>query len=113
MSFYYVLFYLAALPCKDKLKAERSHMKKHFAAVLFICGLSAPLVPVSMTIAAPIDQEVANSYNDGIVRCANEECARYLYACFRSYSAGPLLEFLNCGSHAARLNDNKAVVPPA
>lgn len=62
-------------------------------------------------MAAPINQEVANVYNDGIVRCANEQCAKYLYACFRTYSSGPLQEFLNCGSQAARLNDNKMVIP--
>lgn len=81
-------------------------MNKLVIAVVFFCGLSAPLLA-----ADSIDQEVANMYNDGIVRCANENCAKYLYACFRSYSAGPLQSFLECGSQAARLNDNKMVVP--
>ncbi len=87
-------------------------MKKCIKAVVFICGMSAaPLAPVSLATAAPIDQEVANMYNDGVVRCENEGCAKYLYACFRSFSGGPLQEFLACGSQAARLNNNKMVVP--
>lgn len=81
-------------------------MKKKVAGLILLCGL-----PASAAFAADIDQEVANMYNDGIVRCSNEECARYLYACFRSFAAGPLQEFLNCGSQAARLNNNKMVVP--
>lgn len=82
-------------------------MKKCLLVVALFCGLSAPAVAT----AAPIDQEVANMYNDGIVRCANEDCAKYLYACFRSFSAGPLQEFIKCGSKAQRLNNNKMVVP--
>ena len=82
-------------------------MKKKVAVLILLCGL-----PASAALAADnIDQEVANMYNDGIVRCSNEQCARYLYACFRSFAAGPLQEFLNCGSQAARLNENKMVVP--
>jgi len=82
-------------------------MKKCLVVVTFICGMFTPMMPS----AAPIDQEVANMYNDGIVRCINEDCAKYLYACFRSYSAGPVQEFLNCGSQAERLNNDKMVVP--
>jgi hypothetical protein len=81
-------------------------MKKLIAALVLLCGLPVPLMATDT-----IDQEVANMYNDGIVRCANESCAKYLYACFRSFSAGPLQPFLDCGSQAARLNDNKMVVP--
>ena len=81
-------------------------MKNLIAAVVLLCGLPAPLVAADL-----IDQEVANVYNDGIVRCGNEDCAKYLYACFRSFSSGPLQSFLDCGSQAARLNDNKMVVP--
>jgi len=90
-------------------KAERIHMKKRIAALVMFCGFTAPLA----TNSATIDQEVANTYNDGIVRCINEDCAKCLYACFRSYSTGPIQDFLTCGSHAARLNDNKMVVPPS
>lgn len=78
--------------------------------MVLVCGLPTSLL-MTAAKAAPIDQEVANTYNDGIVRCVNEDCARYLYACFRSYSTGPLQAFLQCGSKAARLNDNKMVVP--
>jgi len=67
------------------------------------------MTPVA--VAAPIDQEVANMYNDGIVRCGNEACAKYLYACFRSFSSGPIANFVSCGSQATRLNDNKLVIP--
>ena len=81
-------------------------MKKLIATVLLVCGSCAPV-----SMAAPIDQEVANKYNDAIVRCSNESCAKYLYACFRSYSAGPLAQFVSCGTQAARLNDNKVVIP--
>ncbi|MEM7258881.1 MAG: hypothetical protein AAF404_16010 [Pseudomonadota bacterium] len=63
--------------------------------------------------AADINQRVANAYNDGIVRCSNPECARYLYACFRSFSESTLDEFLACGSQASRLNDNEFVVAPS
>lgn len=63
--------------------------------------------------AADINPKVANAYNDGIVRCGNADCARYLYACFRSYSASSLNEFLACGSQASRLNDDEFVVAPS
>jgi len=55
-------------------------------------------------------QDVANAYNDGIVRCSNDDCARYLYACFRTYAQTTLNEFLACGQQASRLNGNQFVV---
>lgn len=81
-------------------------MKKPLYQMLLGC-----LVCMSPSVyPADIDQKVANAYNDGIVRCSNAECARYLYACFRSFSAGSLDEFLACGSQASRLNNNEFVV---
>lgn len=63
--------------------------------------------------AADINTKVANAYNNGIVRCGNADCARYLYACFRAYSSGSLNDFLACGSQASRLNNNEFVVSPS
>ncbi len=60
--------------------------------------------------ATEINLQVANAYNEGVVRCSNSECARYLYACFRSYSSGTIDEFLSCGVQASRLNDDQLVV---
>ena len=57
-----------------------------------------------------ISQAVASAYNEGVVRCGNAECAKYLFACFRSYSGATLEEFLVCGVQAARLNNNQLVV---
>ncbi len=78
---------------------------------LLVSTVLGSLICVSSTLhSSQINQKVANAYNDGIVRCSNAECARYLYACFRSFSAGSLDEFLACGSQASRLNDNEFVV---
>lgn len=63
--------------------------------------------------AADINPKVANAYNNGIVRCGNADCARYLYACFRSYSQRSLNEFLACGTQASRLNNDEFVVAPS
>lgn len=60
--------------------------------------------------AAGINPVVAAAYNDGIVRCGNSECAKYLYACFRTYSTAELQDFLACGTQASRLNDDELVV---
>lgn len=69
------------------------------------------LVGLASTVqAVEINQKVANAYNVGVVRCSNAECARYLYACFRTYSSSSLQEFLACGTQASRLNDNQRVV---
>ena len=57
-----------------------------------------------------INQEVARAYNEGIVRCTNAECAKYLYACFRTYGTTTIDEFLVCGTQASRLNDDQLVV---
>ena len=74
----------------------------------------ASLICLSPTVmASDINPRVANAYNDGVVRCSNPECARYLYACFRSFSSSSLDEFLACGTQASRLNDNEFVVAPA
>lgn len=79
------------------------------AASVLMC-----LVCVSPSLySADINPRVANAYNEGIVRCSNAECARYLYACFRSYSEATLNEFLACGTQASRLNDNEFVVAPS
>lgn len=59
---------------------------------------------------AGINPAVAAAYNDGIVRCGNADCAKYLYACFRTYSTASLQDFLACGSQASRLNDDQLVV---
>lgn len=81
-------------------------MKNPLVQIMFGC-----LICISPRVhAADINQQVANAYNDGIVRCTNAECARYLYACFRSFSSSSLNEFLACGSQASRLNDNQFVV---
>jgi len=76
------------------------------------------LVAVATVITTPgaaqsvdIKEDIASAYNEGLVRCGNEACAKYLYACFRSYSAATLNEFLVCGTQASRLNDNVMVVP--
>lgn len=63
--------------------------------------------------AADINPQVANAYNDGIVRCGNADCAKYLYACFRAFSSNSLNEFLACGSQASRLNNDEFVVAPS
>jgi hypothetical protein len=84
-------------------------MKKPLYQIMLGC-----LVCMSLQVhSADINQQVANAYNDGIVRCTNAECARYLYACFRSFSSGSLNEFLACGTQASRLNDNQFVVSGA
>lgn len=67
----------------------------------------------SGTFANEINQRVANAYNEGVVRCSNPECARYLYACFKSYGSASLNDFLACGSLASRLNNDVIVVAPA
>lgn len=60
--------------------------------------------------AAEINHDVAKAYNDGIVRCGNAECAKYLYACFRTYATTTIDEFLACGTQASRLNGDQLVV---
>jgi len=60
--------------------------------------------------SADINEEVARSYNEGVSRCSNPECAKYLYACFRTYASEALNNFLVCGVQASRLNDDKWVV---
>ena len=72
------------------------------------CGFMLLLAP--MVYSAGINKHVAHAYNDGVVRCSNPDCAKYLYACYRSYSAASLQEFLACGSQASRLNNNQPVV---
>ena len=72
--------------------------------------LLAPAVFVPIAHSSNINKEVARAYHDGVVRCTNAECAKYLYACFRSYSATTIDEFLDCGSKASRLNDDQLVV---
>lgn len=71
-------------------------------------GLMLLLAPLAHS--AGISPIVAQAYNDGVVRCGNAECAKYLYACFRSYSGATLQEFLTCGSLASRLNNGQRVV---
>lgn len=73
---------------------------------------SAAILALPTANASNINQEVAKAYNEGIVRCANADCAKYLYACFRSYSTTSLQDFLACGSQASRLNDDQQVVAP-
>jgi len=75
---------------------------------LLVLLLLAPMFNV--TNAAGINQDVARAYNEGVVRCSNEECAKYLFACFRSYSESTLQVFLACGTQASRLNDDQRVV---
>jgi len=60
--------------------------------------------------SAEINTDVAKAYNEGLVRCTNAECAKFLYACFRTYAATTLPDFLSCGTMASRLNDNLQVV---
>jgi len=72
--------------------------------------LLAPLVIAPVVHSENINKEVARAYNEGVVRCANPECAKYLYACFRSYAATTIDEFLVCGTQASRLNDDQPVV---
>ncbi|OED42199.1 hypothetical protein AB833_07820 [Chromatiales bacterium (ex Bugula neritina AB1)] len=60
--------------------------------------------------SADINQQVANAYNEGLVRCSNAECAKYLYACFRSYSTASIEEFFSCGVQASRLNNDQLVI---
>ena len=76
------------------------------SAALLLVTLSA--APTSS--GAEINQEIARAYNNGTVRCSNPECAKYLYACFMTYSRGSLNEFLTCGAQASRLNKDKVVV---
>ncbi len=75
--------------------------------------LGSALLAASALNASDINQQVANAYNEGIVRCGNAECASYLYACFLSYSSSSLNEFLACGSQASRLNNEEFVVAPS
>lgn len=72
--------------------------------------LSALLFAAPVAQSANINPEIAKSYNEGLVRCGNSECAKYLYACFRTYSTTTLQEFLACGAQASRLNNNLLVV---
>jgi len=72
--------------------------------------LAATLLIATPTHAAEINAEVAHAYNDGIQRCKNPECAKYLYACFRTYAGSNLDSFLVCGVQASRLNDELRVV---
>ena len=72
--------------------------------------LAALLLALPTANATDINREVAKAYNEGIVRCSNPDCARYLYACFRSYARSTLEEFLNCGTQASRLNEDQLVV---
>ena len=77
-----------------------------------------PVITISLSLllslptasAKTINQDVAKSYNDGVVRCGNAECARYLYACFQSYSGATLEEFMACASLASKLNGSQKVV---
>ena len=80
-------------------------MIKMFFVISF--GLLLTLPTAS---ANTINQDVAKSYNDSLVRCGNAECAKYLYACFKSYSGATLEEFMACASLASRLNGNQEVV---
>jgi len=75
------------------------------AALLLVTLSAAP-----RSSGAEINQEIARAYNNGIVRCGNPECAKYLYACFMSYGRTSLNEFLTCGAQASRLNNDKMVV---
>jgi len=68
------------------------------------------LLLAPMAYSAGINKDVAQAYNDGVVRCSTPDCAKYLFACFRSYSRVSLQNFLACGSHASRLNNNQQVV---
>ncbi len=72
--------------------------------------LGAVLLFAPFVQSASINQDVAKAYNDGVVRCGNSECAKYLYACFRTYASTTLQEFLACGVQASRLNDDQRVV---
>jgi len=72
--------------------------------------LFTPLAIVPMAHSTNINRDVAKAYNDGIVRCSNPECAKYLYACFRSFGSATVDEFLACGTKASRLNDDQLVV---
>ena len=69
------------------------------------------LLPTT-SAATEINPEVAKAYNDGVVRCGNAECAKYLYACFRTYSSTSLQEFMVCGTQASRLNRDQVVLTP-
>jgi len=73
-------------------------------------GFLVLMTLATVSHANDINQQVANAYNTGVVRCSNEECAKYLYACFRAYSTSSLEEFLACGTQASRLNGNQKVV---
>lgn len=86
-------------------------MTKQVFVSKFLLGLIITLSPALQ--AAEINQRVANAYNEGIVRCSNAECAKYLYACFQSFSQASLNEFLACGTQASRLNNNEFVVAPS
>jgi len=79
---------------------------------LYILMIVATLVATPATAqSVNIKEDVASAYNEGLVRCGNEACAKYLYACFRSFSSATLNEFLVCGTQASRLNDGAMVVP--
>ena len=71
-------------------------------------GVALSLSPMAGSVT--INQKIATAYNEGLVRCSNAECAKYLYACFRSYSSSSLQDFLACGSQASRLNNDQLVV---
>jgi len=72
--------------------------------------MAAAILIAPAARSAEINHAVAEAYNDGIVRCGNPECAKYLYACFRSYSMLSLQDFLACGTQASRLNNDQLVV---
>lgn len=72
--------------------------------------LSAVLFFAPSAYSVNINEDVAKAYNEGLVRCDNSECAKYLYACFRSYSSSTLQMFLQCGTQASRLNNDQRVV---
>lgn len=72
--------------------------------------LGVTLLVAPLAQSTEINHEVAKAYNDGIVRCGNAECAKYLYACFRTYGTTTIDEFLACGTQASRLNGDQLVV---
>lgn len=77
---------------------------------LVLAVLLAPVVVAPVAYSANINEDVARAYNEGVVRCTNPECAKYLYACFRSYASTTIDEFLVCGTQASRLNNDQPVV---
>lgn len=84
-------------------------MTKFYALYILMAVTTVMATPAAQ--AVDIKEDIASAYNEGLVRCGNEACAKYLYACFRSYSAATLNEFLVCGTQASRLNNNVMVVP--